>query len=309
MYVNNTTGAVSSAIRGGFYSSTFAATSTSGLDSAYGFLNYLYYTGSADVVNYAGYNQILYKSTQGGTTTFTGTQTVLKADAWMHATNNQNYVFSNGIEGVHISLRGGGTGTFNGTQATGLYIQDIDMDLTNNVAIWLEPQTNADTNNYGIVLDGNGAGSDIVFGPNQDVKMYRDAGGQLYVSGATVCDQSCISDMKYKNNIRPIESSLDKVMKIQGVSYSWNRDEYEDMNFPEGTRYGVVAQEIEKVLPEVVREDSKGNKSVAYKQLIPVLVEAMKEQQDRISDLTKEVKELKSEVAKKNSLSVNYTEF
>jgi hypothetical protein len=85
-------------------------------------------------------------------------------------------------------------------------------------------------------------------------------------------------------------------MQIQGVSYNWKRDEYENMNFPEGSRYGVVAQEIEKVLPEVVLENSKGEKSVAYKQLIPVLIEAIKEQQETISDLTNEVKELRSEM-------------
>jgi hypothetical protein len=175
LYLNDTTGSTSKSIRGGFFSSTFAATS-GGTDSVYGFLNYLYYTGSGSVTNYAGMNQILYKSTQGGTTTFTGTQRLLGAAAWMHETNNQNYVFNAGIEGIHISLDGGGTGTINGTQATGLYVQNIGMDLNTNVAIWLEPQTHADINNYGIVLDGDGAGSDIVFGPNQEARIYSEGG-------------------------------------------------------------------------------------------------------------------------------------
>jgi hypothetical protein len=200
----------------------------------------------------------------------------------------------------------GGSGTVNATNYWGLYMSDNNTLFTGTThsQIWLDKITGG-TTNYGLVLNGDGIGADIVFGSSQQVKMYRDAGGQLYITGATVCDQSCISDIKYKNNIMPIESSLDKIMKIQGVSYTWDSDKYEDMYFPEGTNYGIVAQEIEKVLPEVVREDSRGNKSVAYKQLIPFLVEAMKEQQNTISYLTEEVKELKKEIKNNSSLAVN----
>jgi hypothetical protein len=66
--------------------------------------------------------------------------------------------------------------------------------ISKQAGLWIEALS-AGSSNYGIVLDGDGAGSDIVFGPNQEVSMYRDSGGQLYISGATVCDQSCISDI------------------------------------------------------------------------------------------------------------------
>lgn len=61
---------------------------------------------------------------------------------------------------------------------------------------------------------------------------------------------------------------------------------------PEGIHYGVIAQEIEKVLPEVVKENTDGSKAVAYTEIIPVLIEAIKEQQKQIDELKKKVADL-----------------
>jgi hypothetical protein len=93
------------------------------------------------------------------------------------------------------------------------------------------------------------------------------------------------SDAKFKKNLLPITAPLDKVLGINGHSYEWKTDEYKSKNFPDGRHYGVIAQEIEKVLPEVVNTDAKGEKSVAYTEIIPVLIEAVKEQQTMITSL------------------------
>jgi len=95
------------------------------------------------------------------------------------------------------------------------------------------------------------------------------------------------SDVRLKENIEPLESALDKVKNLRGVSYNWKK--IDDKNFPEGRHYGVIAQEIEKVLPEVVSTAPDGTKSVAYMGVIPVLIEAIKEQQKRIEALEKKL--------------------
>ncbi len=87
------------------------------------------------------------------------------------------------------------------------------------------------------------------------------------------------SDISLKDNIVAIPNALDKVLQIRGVTY--NRNDIEDN--PRQT--GVIAQEVEKVLPEVVSEDNNGIKSVAYGNMVGLLIEAIKEQQQRIDML------------------------
>jgi len=92
------------------------------------------------------------------------------------------------------------------------------------------------------------------------------------------------SDINLKKDIQPIENALDKVMKINGVTYGRT-------DFETETRYaGVIAQEVEKVLPEVVMENEDGTKSVAYGNMIALLIEAVKEQQTEINTIKNEIK-------------------
>ena len=87
------------------------------------------------------------------------------------------------------------------------------------------------------------------------------------------------SDISLKDNIVTIPDALDKLLQIRGVTY--NRNDIEDN--PRQT--GVIAQEVETVLPEVVSEDALGIKSVAYGNMVGLLIEAIKEQQARIDAL------------------------
>jgi hypothetical protein len=87
------------------------------------------------------------------------------------------------------------------------------------------------------------------------------------------------SDISLKDNIVAIPNALDKVLQIRGVTY--NRNDIEG----NPRQIGVIAQEVEKVLPEVISEDANGIKSVAYGNMISLLIEAIKEQQTRIDML------------------------
>ena len=99
----------------------------------------------------------------------------------------------------------------------------------------------------------------------------------LQVSGTITCtDINSTSDIKLKENIHSIDNPLDKVMQINGVGFRW-KDTKEDA-------IGVIAQDIEEVLPELVKENEH-HKSVNYNGLIGVLIEAVKEQQRQILEL------------------------
>jgi trimeric autotransporter adhesin len=85
------------------------------------------------------------------------------------------------------------------------------------------------------------------------------------------------SDRRWKQNISPLESSLEKVSSLQGVTYEWKRDVFPEAGFEKGKHIGLVAQDVEKALPELVSEDEDGYKGVSYTKLTAVLVEAIKE--------------------------------
>ena len=121
-----------------------------------------------------------------------------------------------------------------------------------------------------------------------------DVAGTVNASGG----YTQVSDVKFKKDITAIESPLNKILNIKGVVYSWKTDEYKERGFSEGTHYGVIGQEVEKVLPEVVKESPNGEKSVSYTEIIPVLIEAVKEQQKIIETQQKEMEALKTKVQK-----------
>jgi len=87
------------------------------------------------------------------------------------------------------------------------------------------------------------------------------------------------SDERLKKNIEPLKAALEKVVSLNGVSYEWKADVNNDRGFSKGREIGLIAQEVETVLPELVHTDSKGYKSLTYDRLVPVLIEAIKEQQ------------------------------
>ncbi len=88
------------------------------------------------------------------------------------------------------------------------------------------------------------------------------------------------SDERLKDNITPIEGALDKINQIGGYGFDWN-----DNSEHSGHDVGVIAQEIEKVLPEVVVDRDTGYKAVRYDKIVALLIQAVKEQQLQIDEL------------------------
>ncbi|SHF55928.1 Por secretion system C-terminal sorting domain-containing protein [Flavobacterium fontis] len=104
------------------------------------------------------------------------------------------------------------------------------------------------------------------------------------------------SDQKFKKDIKPIENALSLVEKIEGKTYLWNQEAFKDRNFDGGGHSGFIAQELEKVLPHVVATQPNGEKAVNYIEVIPYLVEAIKEQQAQIREQKLMIEELTNKI-------------
>jgi hypothetical protein len=95
------------------------------------------------------------------------------------------------------------------------------------------------------------------------------------------------SDRRWKDNITPIESPLQKLLKLGGYEFDWREDSVVHGN--KGHDVGVIAQEVESVLPQAVQTRSSGMKAVRYEKLIPLLIETIKEQQKQIDELKNKI--------------------
>jgi hypothetical protein len=104
------------------------------------------------------------------------------------------------------------------------------------------------------------------------------------------CSNSQVSDINLKEQITPINQALSKVLSLRGVSFHW-----QDKTMGEDREIGVIAQEVEQVFPELIMNPDGNSKLVQYDKFAPVLIEAIKEQQQTISQLQKEVEMLKQE--------------
>lgn len=100
------------------------------------------------------------------------------------------------------------------------------------------------------------------------------------------------SDARYKTDVTTLPDALSKVMAVRGTYFSYNAAAFPQMRFSHGRQIGLIAQDVEKVLPEIVSKNKMGYLSVDYTKMTPVLVEAVKEQQREIVVLKAKVETL-----------------
>lgn len=168
---------------------------------------------------------------------------------------------------------GGGSGTVNSGVAgyvtyypsTGTTVDDTSQLYWDNTNARLS--VNAGTSpTYTLMVGTTGGGT-----------------GDIYAAGNVIA----YSDQSVKENVTTITNALDKVSQMRGVTFTRN-----DQPDTERIHAGVIAQEMEKVFPEVVFENEDGTKAVAYANIVSVLIEAVKEQQAQIEDLRKQIEDL-----------------
>lgn len=151
-----------------------------------------------------------------------------------------------------------------------------------------------------------------IFHPSSDVIAFTTGGvekvriastafrltvtGSALASGGTWTN----SDMRLKTNISEITGSLEKLNKINGVKYTYAKNELTlkyGLDQEAGEVFGFIAQDLEKVFPEMVKKDENGVYAVNYSMMVPVLVEALKTQNTQINDLQNRLDQLESKLS------------
>lgn len=138
----------------------------------------------------------------------------------------------------------------------------LRIDSSGNISI-----NTANAAGYKLYVNGTGYFTDTITTTNNLI-----VNGNVVANGDVVAYNS--SDRQLKDNIIVIDNALDKVDRISGVRFTWNN---EKQNCYTGVDVGVLAQEIEEILPEAVVTRDDGYKAVRYEKIIPLLIQAIKE--------------------------------
>jgi hypothetical protein len=176
---------------------------------------------------------------------------------------------------------------------SGLHIDRPELNSTTALGILLSGGTNG---NPSIELRGNGKSPYVDFvesaGLDYSTRLLS-SGGTLNLNYGGTASQPAyifnvsggiqatavnnISDQRLKRHIRPLTSALASVLALRGVRYEWNTLGVQRGGTAGAGQVGIIAQEVEKVFPELVSTGPDGYKAVNYAQLTPVLIEAIKE--------------------------------
>ena len=94
------------------------------------------------------------------------------------------------------------------------------------------------------------------------------------------------SDERLKTNVKTVQNPIETINKLEGVTFNWKTNQEADIGF--------IAQDVEKVLPELVKTNEYGIKGVKYANIVPVLVEAVKAQEKKIEELEARLEKLEN---------------
>jgi len=234
-------------------------------------------TSSQGSVNNSGrtYIQDITLDTHGHITGITSATETAVSDTGTPAitSNGSTPSLNSGISAAEVrSLIGAGTSSFNGAYSSlsGLpTIPTNNNQLTNGAGYTTYSSNQATNNNSNVHFEGLMVGQ---------------------TSGSTANTIRCVgdvvayysSDERLKDNITPIENSLEKVGQLKGYEFDWN----DNQEVYEGHDVGVIAQEVEKVVPEIVEtREHDGYKAVKYEKLVPLLINAINELKAEIEEL------------------------
>ena len=247
----------SSAAGGGANDATITLTAGSGLDG-----------GGAFTVNQSGNETITFTVGDG---VFSGSSQIGSGDTTVLQLETPNFTFNGSSISLGDSVSAesffGGTGVVSGSAGVSKTLQDVTNEGSSSInALTVGDGTNSTSKTTGGLIVSGGLG----------VLNTINAGGDV-IAFAT-------SDERLKDNIKPIENPLEVISQISGNTFDWNS---EKQNIYNGKDYGVIAQEIQKVMPELVDTRDSGYLAVKYDKIVPLLIESIKE-------LKKEIEELKS---------------
>lgn len=172
----------------------------------------------------------------------------------------------------------------------------IKKSLVGSTADWIIDQYGTSSANARLRIFNTSELNGLIIKENGFIGIGNsDPTVRLQVNGDIIANSIAgSSDIRYKINIRPVENALDKVKSLRGVYFNWDQKAFPNKEFTDKTEIGFIAQEVEKVLPEVVTKDKTPEeyRSVKYDKVVALLVEAIKEQQKQIDSLTIKVNKL-----------------
>ena len=137
-------------------------------------------------------------------------------------------------------------------------------------------------NNAKMVITATGEVGIATIAPTEKLHVMGNVKANAYLNN---------SDIRYKESIEPLQNSLEKLLQLQGVNYYFKKEFQYDGN--DKKQVGFIAQEVEKIIPELIHTNNEGYKAIEYSKLTALLTEAIKEQQKQIEQLKLEVLELK----------------
>ena len=143
--------------------------------------------------------------------------------------------------------------------------------------ITITDETSANASYYPMLSVGTSSGNSANVSSTK--LIFNPSSGLL-----TSTDYNSSSDERLKTNIKPVENALDKVIALRGVSFNWKEGGAKAI--------GLIAQEAEEVIPEIVSQDENGYLGIRYNNLIGVLIEAIKDQQEQINNLKNKIDKL-----------------
>ena len=186
------------------------------------------------------------------------------------------------------------TGTPSTTYGNGDIVATDDLKCDDDIYAGDDIEAGGDINANGYMS----VGADININYNANVGYNLEVSGRAAVGGSTTryyqfkvygdayaTGSWNSSDIKFKKNIKDIGNTTEKLKKLRGVSFDWKVDEYKEKEFSDKKQFGFIAQEVEKVFPNLVKTDENGEKAVNYIEVIPLLLEAYKYQQKEIEEL------------------------
>jgi len=153
--------------------------------------------------------------------------------------------------------------------------EDCNGDGIFNFADCLASQQWQSSGSNIYLLDAN-----VGIGTDQPQEALHVVGNICHTGSSSSC-----SDVRYKKDFQNLSSALEAVMQLNGVTYQWKSADFKEKAFDDKEQIGVIAQDIRKLFPELVKIDSDGFLSVDYSRISIVLLEAMKEQRAAIAEI------------------------
>jgi hypothetical protein len=257
------------------------------------------YANNAYYSNFLG-NSAGYQATDASNSNFLGQYAGTYANNAFYSNFFGPFAGSNATDAFYSNFFGPFAGSNATNASNSIFIgssagsSDTVNNTTNsdNFSILIGPNTKTGGFSNSIALGGyatNTATNQLMIGSATrpiDTLVLTGSGGNTCVLDVTVASPSCSSDETLKTNITDLSTStLENLLKVKTVSYNWK-------NYPDkGSQIGFLAQDLEQYFPEVVSVAPNGFKTVSYGGMTPILVEAMREMDLKITNITNPTEE------------------